>query len=97
MSGSSRTRYPTLHGGLGSGLNHKEPILTDSQQLRRKSKKAALTLVFRFMFLLHTEARGYLPIGSSAYRPHSARQLAEDSRMAQSSFSRRGHSAMGQA
>ena len=41
------------------------------------------------MFLLHTEARGYLPIGSAAYRPHSARQLAEDSRMAQSSFSRR--------
>ena len=41
------------------------------------------------MSLLHTEARGYLPIGSAAYRPHSARQLAEDSRMAQSSFSRK--------
>ena len=48
-----------------------------------------LTLVFRYMFLLHTEARGYLPIGSAAYRPHSARQLAEDSRIDQSSFSRR--------
>ena len=39
------------------------------------------------MFLLHTEARGYLPIGSAAYRPHSARQLAEDSQLAVSSFS----------
>ncbi len=41
------------------------------------------------MFLLHTEARGYLPIGSAAYRPHSARQLADDSRMDRSSFNRR--------
>lgn len=41
------------------------------------------------MFLLHTEARGYLPIGSAAYRPHSARQLAEDSRLAWTSLSRR--------
>lgn len=45
--------------------------------------------MFRFMFLLHTEARGYLPIGSTAYRPHSARQLAEDSRLARSTLSRR--------
>ena len=41
------------------------------------------------MFLLHTEARGYLPIGSAAYRPHSARQLAEDSRLAGASLSRK--------
>ncbi|MCY4109926.1 MAG: hypothetical protein OXG11_12980 [Chloroflexi bacterium] len=39
-----------------------------------------MTLVFRVMFLLHVEARGHLPVGSTAYRPHSARQLAEDSR-----------------
>ena len=45
-------------------------------------------LVFRFMFLLHTEARGYLPIGSSAYRPHSAHQLAEDCRIDLSSLSK---------
>ena len=40
------------------------------------------------MFLLHTEARGYLPIGSAAYRPHSARQLAEDSHAPQATLSR---------
>ena len=39
--------------------------------------------------MLHTEARGYLPIGSAAYRRHSARQLAEDSGLALSSLSRR--------
>ena len=62
--------------------------MRDREQLRQ-IEEAALTLVFRFMFLLHTEARGYLPIGSAAYRPHSARQLAEDSRLALSSLSRR--------
>ena len=62
--------------------------MRDQEQLRQV-EEAALTLVFRFMFLLHTEARGYLPIGSAAYRPHSARQLAEDSRLALSSLSRR--------
>ena len=41
------------------------------------------------MFLLHTEARGYLPIGSSAYRPHSASQLADDSRPGRGPFGRR--------
>ena len=62
--------------------------MRDREQLRQV-EEAALTLVFRFMFLLHTEARGYLPIGSVAYRPRSARQLAEDSRLAQASYSRR--------
>ena len=79
---------PNIARGLGEWLESQGADLTDRDQLRQ-IEEAALTLVFRFMFLLHTEARGYLPIGSAAYRPHSARQLAEDSRMAQSSFSRR--------
>ena len=79
---------PNIARGLGKWLETHGTDLSDRDQLRQ-IEEAALTLVFRFMFLLHTEARGYLPIGSAAYRPHSARQLAEDSRMAQSSFSRR--------
>ena len=79
---------PNIARGLGEWLESQGTDLTDREQLRR-IEEGALTLVFRYMFLLHTEARGYLPIGSAAYRPHSARQLAEDSRMAQSSFSRR--------
>ena len=78
---------PNIARGLGEYLETQSADLSDREQLRR-IEEAALTLVFRFMFLLHTEARGYLPIGSAAYRPHSARQLAEDSRLAQSSFSR---------
>ncbi len=76
---------PNLARGLGKWLEAQGADLSDREQLRQ-IEEAALTLVFRFMFLLHTEARGYLPIGSAAYRPHSARQLAEDSRLAQSSF-----------
>ena len=79
---------PNIARGLGEWLESQGADLTDREQLRQ-IEEGALTLVFRYMFLLHTEARGYLPIGSAAYRPHSARQLAEDSRMAQSSFSRR--------
>ena len=78
---------PNIARGLGEWLESQGGDLSDREQLRY-IEEAALTLVFRFMFLLHTEARGYLPIGSAAYRPHSARQLAEDSRMAQASFSR---------
>ena len=79
---------PNIARGLGEYLESQGADLRDREQLRQV-EEAALTLVFRFMFLLHTEARGYLPIGSAAYRPHSARQLAEDSRLAQASYSRR--------
>ena len=79
---------PNIARGLGEYLESQGADMRDQEQLRQ-IEEAALTLVFRFMFLLHTEARGYLPIGSAAYRPHSARQLAEDSRLALSSLSRR--------
>ena len=69
---------PRIARGLGEHMESKGTDLSDSEQLRR-IEEAALTLVFRFMFLLHTEARGHLPVGSGAYRPHSARQLAHDS------------------
>ena len=79
---------PNIARGLGEYLESQGADMRDREQLRQ-IEEAALTLVFRFMFLLHTEARGYLPIGSAAYRPHSARQLAEDSRLALLSLSRR--------
>jgi hypothetical protein len=79
---------PNIARGLGEYLESQGADLSDRGQLRQ-IEEAALTLVFRFMFLLHTEARGCLPIGSAAYRPHSARQLAEDSRLAPSRLGRR--------
>ena len=83
-----RDGLPHIARGLGEYLESQGADLSDREQLH-EIEEAALTLVFRFMFLLHTEARGYLPIGSAAYRPHSARQLAEDSRLSRSSLSRK--------
>ena len=79
---------PNIARGLGEWLESQGADLSDKEQLRQ-IEEAALTLVFRYMFLLHTEARGYLPIGSAAYRPYSARKLAEDSRVEHYSFSRK--------
>ena len=59
---------PNIARGLGEHLESQGTDLSDREQLR-KIEAAALTLVFRFMFLLHTEARGYLPIGSGCLPP----------------------------
>ena len=82
----SRIALPKTAQGLGEFLESQGGDLGDQEQLRQ-IEEAALTLVFRFMFLLHTEARGYLPLGSSSYRPHSAVQLSEDTLRALSSLS----------
>ena len=79
---------PPIARGLGEHLESQGADLSDREQLRR-IEEAALTLVFRFMFLLHTEARGHLPVSSDIYRPRSARQLAEDSLSALSCLSPR--------
>lgn len=47
---------PNLARGLGEWLEKQGVALNDRQELRR-IEEAALTLVFRFVFLLHTEAR----------------------------------------
>ena len=79
---------PNIARGLGEFLESEEADLSERKVLQQ-IEEAALTLVFSFMFLLHTEARGYLPIGSAAYRPHSASQLADDSRPGRGPFGRR--------
>ena len=79
---------PNIARGLGEYLESQGADILDREQLRQ-IEETALTLVFRFMFLLHTEARGYLPIGSAAYRPHSALQLADDSRPDRGPFGRK--------
>ena len=83
-----RDALPNIARGLGEYFESEGADLNDRKQLRQ-IEEAALTLVFRFMFLLHTEARGYLPVGSVAYRPHSASQLADDSRPGRGPFRRR--------
>ena len=74
-----REVLPSLARGLGEYIESQGEDPGDPEQLRHISE-AALTLVFRFMFLLHVEARGYLPVNANAYRPHSATRLAEEAR-----------------
>ncbi len=79
---------PSIARGLGEWLEHQGADLSDRAQLRA-IEEAALTLVFRFMFLLHVEARGHLPVRSAAYQPHSATELARDAHRPPSFFDRR--------
>ncbi len=72
-----RDALPSIARGIGEWLESEDEELSNPHVLR-EVEEAALTLVFRFMFLLHTEARGYLPIESAVYRPHSATRLARD-------------------
>ena len=72
---------PAIARGLGEHLESEGIDPAEPEQLQRISE-ATLTLVFRFMFLLHVEARGYLPVEAAAYRPRSATVLAEDCRNA---------------
>ena len=84
LSGDLRRRIadaalPALASGLGEHLEAAGADPGDRGELRR-IEAAALTLVFRVMFLLHTEARGYLPVHSEAYRRESAGELAREAR-----------------
>ena len=79
---------PNIARGLGEYLESQGADLGGREQLRQ-IEEAALTLVFRFMFLLHTEARGYLPVNSAAYEPYSATRLADFCRPEHGPFDRR--------
>lgn len=71
---------PHIAQGLGEFLEREERAnLTDRMVLER-IEEAALTLIFRFIFVLYAEATGHLPIASEAYRPHGASELAADAR-----------------
>ena len=71
---------PNLARGIGKYAETRKAVdLADRYELA-KIEEAVLTLVFRFMFLLHVEARGYLPINNPRYELHSATKLARDCR-----------------
>ena len=72
-----RNVLPSIARGLGEHLESEGIDPGEQEQLKRIGE-AALTLVFRFMFLLHVEARGYLPVNSPVYSRHSATSLARE-------------------
>ena len=74
------TVLPALAKGLGRHLEQSQHSDLSDREVLTQIEEAVLTLVFRFMFLLHVEARGYLPMSSSRYREHSATNLASECR-----------------
>lgn len=51
--------------------------LADDER-RGELEAAALTFVFRALFLLYAESAGHLPVAQEAYRPHSLSQIVSD-------------------
>ena len=72
-----RDVLPSIARGLGEHLESEGIDPGEPEQLERIGE-SALTLVFRFMFLLHVEARGYLPVNSPIYSRRSATSLARE-------------------
>jgi hypothetical protein len=50
--------------------------------VRREVSDAAMTLLFRLVFLLYAESADYLPVRSERYEAHSLRRLAREARHA---------------
>ena len=72
---------PAVARGLGdyvAGPPHREHLASPS--VRKLIEDASLLLMFRILFFLHLESRGFLPRASAAYGPHSATQLLADAR-----------------
>ena len=70
---------PNLAKGIGRYLELTQGVDLKDREKLQEIEEAVLTLVFRFMFLLHVEARGYLPVNSDDYTSRSARRIAEES------------------
>jgi hypothetical protein len=68
---------PALGRELGEWANHEGVDVEDDRQ-RAELEAAALTFVFRALFLLYAESARHLPIDNEAYRPHSFTQIVRD-------------------
>ena len=68
---------PALGLELGRWARSEELNVADDRQ-RAELEAAALTFVFRALFLLYAESAGHLPMAQEAYRPHSFTQIVRE-------------------
>jgi hypothetical protein len=68
---------PSLGLELGRWATTSGWDLADDKR-RGELEAAALTFVFRALFLLYAESAGHLPVSQEAYRPHSFKQIVQD-------------------
>ena len=83
----SNVALPQLARGLAAWLRSQGDDINNREQLDEIAR-AALTLVFRYMFVLHLEARDHLPIRDERYRRDSATTLADECRPEHGPFDR---------
>ena len=83
----SNVALPQLARGLAEWLQSQGVDVNNREQLDEIGR-AALTLTFRYMFVLHLEAREHLPIRDERYRRDSAATLADDCRTEHGPFDR---------
>ncbi len=72
-----QTVLPTLGRSLGrwAGARGEDP---GSDSVREELERAALTLVFRALFVAYAESAGYLPMDNRSYRQNSLTSLVEE-------------------
>lgn len=56
----------------------REKIDLADDRRRGELEAAALTFVFRALFLLYAESAGHLPVANESYRPHSLQQIVRE-------------------
>ncbi|MEX2211241.1 MAG: DNA methyltransferase [Gaiellaceae bacterium] len=68
---------PTLGRELGEWAE-REGVDLEDDEARLELEAAAMTFVFRALFLLYAESARHLPVDNEAYRPHSFTQIVRD-------------------
>lgn len=68
---------PPLGLELGRWAKEQGWDLTDDER-RRELEAAALTFVFRALFILYAESAGHLPTQQESYRPHALSQIVQE-------------------
>lgn len=72
-----QTVLPTLGRALGKWSADKRRDAT-ADEAREELERAALTLVFRALFILYAESAGYLPMDNRSYRQASLTNLVDE-------------------
>ena len=83
-----QTVLPTLGRALGRWARQHGHDPADDQA-REELERAALTLVFRCLFMLYAESAGYLPMANQAYRRASLTSLVDEAAETRQQLGRR--------
>lgn len=80
--------FPALAGGLDRWVADQALNVRDDRK-REELEKAALTLMFRLLFILYAESSGFLPMDSPLYRGKSLTGLVAEAAGSKGRFSAR--------